>query len=43
MIFAMRTKALFADMPDDQKVLIDVKALMDKQACVEAGYLYWRL
>ena len=27
----------------DRKVLIDVKALMDKQACVEAGYLYWRL
>lgn len=26
-----------------RKVLIDVKALMDKQACVEAGYLYWRL
>ena len=26
-----------------RKVLIDVKALMDKNAVIEAGYVYWRL
>lgn len=26
-----------------RKVLVDVKALLDKRTCLEAGYLYWRL
>ena len=26
-----------------QQVLIDVKAMLDKEEFIQAGYLYWRL
>ena len=34
---------LFADGPNDGKVLIDVKSILDKQAFETAGYRFWRL
>ena len=35
--------AMFAPMPNGEKVLIDVKSILDKAALEEAGYRYWRL
>jgi len=35
--------ALFADMPQDEKVLVDVKSILDRQQVKAAGYRYWRL
>ncbi len=35
--------AMFADMPNEEKVLIDVKSVLDKAALEAAGYRYWRL
>ena len=35
--------ALFAPMPNNEKVLIDVKSVLDKNAIEAAGYRYWRL
>ena len=35
--------ALYADMPADDKVLIDVKSILDRQQVKAAGYRYWRL
>jgi len=34
---------LFSDMPNNKKVLIDVKAILNKKAAQTAGYRYWRL
>jgi len=34
---------LFSDMPNNEKVLIDVKAILNKKAAQTAGYRYWRL
>ena len=34
---------LFAQGSNDQKVVIDVKSIFDKQALEEAGYRFWRL
>ena len=34
-------KALFADKPDAEKVLVDVKSVLPKAEF--AGYRYWRL
>lgn len=34
---------LYADMPDGDKVLIDVKSILDRQQVKAAGYRYWRL
>ena len=34
-------RAMFADVPDDRKVLVDVKSILDKAEF--AGYRYWRL
>lgn len=35
--------ALYADMPANDKVLIDVKSILDRQQVKDAGYRYWRL
>ena len=35
--------ALFAPMPNEEKVLIDVKSVLNKNAIEAAGYRYWRL
>ena len=35
--------ALFAPMPNEEKVLIDVKSILPRQQLLEAGYRYWRL
>ena len=35
--------ALFAPMPNNEKVLIDVKSVMNKSEIEAAGYRYWRL
>ncbi len=35
--------AMFKDMPNDKKVVIDVKGVRDKNALKAAGYKYWRL
>ncbi|MFG6119303.1 nucleotide sugar dehydrogenase [Thalassobacillus sp. B23F22_16] len=34
---------LFGDFPNNEKVLIDVKSILDKQKIEKAGYSYWRL
>lgn len=34
---------LYAAMPDSDKVLIDVKSILDRQQVKAAGYRYWRL
>ena len=34
---------LFREMPMDEKVIVDVKSILDKQAVQRAGYRYWRL
>ena len=33
----------FADIPNDEKVLIDVKSIFDKKQLEKSGYRYWRL
>ena len=35
--------ALFAPMPNDEKVIIDVKSILNKDQLLAAGYRYWRL
>ena len=35
--------AMFKDMPNDRKIIIDVKGVRDKDALKAAGYKYWRL
>lgn len=35
--------ALFAPMPNDEKVLIDIKSILNKTEIEAAGYRYWRL
>ena len=35
--------AMFVSAPNDEKVLIDVKSVLDKNAIEAAGYRYWRL
>ena len=34
---------LFAPMPNEEKVIIDVKSILDKEQLLAAGYRYWRL
>ena len=34
---------LFRTMPADEKVIVDVKSILDKQEVLRAGYRYWRL
>ncbi|MDO5457005.1 MAG: nucleotide sugar dehydrogenase [Atopococcus tabaci] len=35
--------ALFKDLPNDEKIVIDVKSVLDKESYAEAGYNFWRL
>lgn len=35
--------AMFKDVPNDKKIIIDVKGARDKDALKAAGYRYWRL
>lgn len=35
--------SLFAAMPKSEKVIIDVKGVLDKEAAIAQGYSYWRL
>ena len=35
--------AMFKDMPNEKKIIIDVKGVRDKDALKAAGYKYWRL
>ena len=35
--------AMFAPMPNEEKVVIDVKSVLDKATLESAGYRYWRL
>lgn len=35
--------AIFADCPNSEKVLIDVKGILDRKEYEAAGYCYWRL
>ena len=34
---------LFRDMPNNEKVLVDVKGLLDRKAMEQAGIRCWRL
>lgn len=34
---------LFGDFPNDEKILIDVKSILDRNILEEIGYSYWRL
>jgi UDP-N-acetyl-D-galactosamine dehydrogenase len=38
-----RLDRLFAPMPNDEKVIIDIKSILPKDQLLEAGYRYWRL
>ena len=38
-----RLDKLFTDGPNDQKVVIDVKSILNKQELEQAGYRFWRL
>ena len=40
---AAQLDKLFAAMPNDRKVLVDVKSVLDKQTLLDAGYRFWRL
>ena len=35
--------ALFGEYPNDEKVIVDVKSILDKAAIERTGYSYWRL
>lgn len=35
--------SMFADIPNEEKILIDVKSIFDKKTIENAGYRYWRL
>ena len=35
--------AMYADIPNDEKVLIDVKSILNKSEVEKTGYRYWRL
>ena len=35
--------AMFVSAPNDEKFVIDVKSVLDKNAIEAAGYRYWRL
>lgn len=35
--------SMFGDKPQNQKVIIDIKSILDKNAVESAGYRYWRL
>ncbi len=35
--------ALFANVPNDEKVLVDVKGLLDREALANSGVRFWRL
>ncbi len=34
---------LFKNAPNNKKVLVDVKSILDRKEVAEAGYIYWRL
>lgn len=34
---------LFKDLANDEKIVIDVKSILDKESYLEAGYNFWRL
>ncbi len=34
---------LFVDTPNEQKIVVDVKSILDKQTLENAGYRFWRL
>lgn len=36
-------ESFFGQMPNEEKVIIDVKGCLDKTALTDAGYCYWRL
>lgn len=36
-------ESLFGEFTNDEKVIIDVKSILDKDSLVEQGYSYWRL
>lgn len=36
-------EGLFGDFPNEEKVVIDVKSILDKKALEDKGYSYWRL
>ena len=33
----------FAPMPNDEKVIIDVKSILPKEELLDRGYRFWRL
>ena len=35
--------SLFGDMPNEEKVLVDVKGTLDHEALKQAGIRFWRL
>lgn len=34
---------LFAPMPNEEKIIIDVKSVLPKEQLLKAGYRFWRL
>ena len=39
----MSKEALYKDVPNEKKVLLDIKGLLDRKEYENAGYSYWRL
>jgi len=35
--------SLFGSLPNNEKVIIDIKSMLDKDAVLDGGYSYWRL
>ncbi|MEG0505370.1 MAG: nucleotide sugar dehydrogenase, partial [Raoultibacter sp.] len=42
-ISIMQIDKLFGDMPNGEKIIIDVKSIINKQTIEKLGYRYWRL
>ena len=40
---SMPLAVAFAPMPNDEKIIIDVKSILPKDELLAAGYRYWRL
>lgn len=36
-------EALFGDIPNEQRVIVDIKSILDKQYFQNKGYAFWRL
>lgn len=38
-----QTNAMFGNFPNEEKIIVDVKSILDKDEIEKHGYSYWRL